>query len=331
MKQILNNLFEYNTLSRTEAQELFRNIVLGKYNEVQIASLMTVFKMREITIEELDGFKDALIEFSTPLHFEDNNYIDIVGTGGDGKDTFNISTCAAVVVASAGYKVVKHGNYGATSVSGASNVMEHHGVRFTDDRTVLQRSLDECNLAYLHAPIFNKAMKNVATVRKDLGIHSFFNMLGPLINPSRPKYQILGTYNLAMQRLYNYILQRNNVEAVVVYSLDGYDEISLTSDFKIVANEKTEIYSPEDLGFRKIAQAEIYGGSTIAEAARIFDCVLSGTATSAQEDCVVANAAFAINLMDSSKNILQAIQCAKEIIKSGAAKRTFIKFLEINR
>ncbi len=331
MKQILNSLFEYNTLSRDEAQELFRNIVLGKYNEVQIASLMTVYKMREITIEELDGFKDALLEFSTPLEFNDNNYIDIVGTGGDGKDTFNISTCAAVVVAAAGYKVVKHGNYGATSVSGASNVMEHHGVRFTNDKAVLQRSLDECNLAYLHAPVFNKAMKEVASVRKDLGIRSFFNMLGPLINPSRPKYQMLGTYNLAMQRLYNYILQRNNVESVVVHSLDGYDEISLTSDFKLVANDKTYIYNPEELGYYKIAQKELFGGETVEDAAQIFDNVLNGTATRAQEDCVVVNAAFAINLMDSSKDIAQAIQYARETIKSGAAKETFEKFLEINR
>ena len=330
MKNILNSLFEYKTLSAVQSQQLFRGIVAGKYNEAQIASLMTVFLMRNISIEELAGFRNALLEFSTPIDFGDNNYIDIVGTGGDGKDTFNISTCSAVVVAAAGYRVVKHGNYGASSVSGASNVMEQHGVQFSSNLDQYRRSLDECNLAYLHAPIFNTAMKQVATVRKNLGIRNFFNMLGPMINPASPRYQLLGTYNLAMQRLYCYMFQRDEINFAVVHSLDGYDEISLTSPFKVVTPSKERIYTPEELGFTPSRQEELFGGSSVESAAEIFDKVLNGTASIYQQNCVVANAAFAINLIEPHLSIEQAIDKATQAIKSGAAKACFQKFINLN-
>ncbi len=332
MKRILNKLFDYQRLSAAEASELFRGIAQGEYNDAQIASLMTVFLMRNISLEELDGFKEALLEFHVPIDLgvANNEYIDIVGTGGDGKDTFNISSCASVVVAAAGYKVVKHGNYGATSVSGASNVMEQHGVRFTADNDILKRSLEESNLVYLHAPVFNSAMKAVAGVRKDLGVRSFFNMLGPLINPARPKNQLLGVYNLAMQRLYCYLLQSNKTNFSVVHSLDGCDEISLTSSFKVATIGGEKIYTPETLGFERATHSQLHSGETVEQAAEIFDAVLEGRATPAQTNCVVANAAFAIEILEPTKTIEECIAIAKETIAKGAAAATFRRFVDIN-
>ena len=239
MKQILYKLFEHRYLGRTEARDILQNIVQGKYNDAQIASLITVFLMRNISVEELTGFRDALLEMRIPVDLSEYAPIDIVGTGGDGKNTFNISTAACFVVAGAGYPVVKHGNYGATSVSGASNVMEQHGVKFTSDMSRLRKSMDMCNIAYLHAPLFNSAMKAVASVRKALGVRTFFNMLGPLVNPALSKYQLLGVYNLSLLRLYNYVFQGSDTRFAVVHGLDGYDEISLTGEFK-VATSTTE-------------------------------------------------------------------------------------------
>ncbi len=330
MKQILSKLFDYESLSADQASELFRGITQGKYNDVQIASLMTVYLMRNISLEELNGFRSALMEYSKPIDFGTHDYIDIVGTGGDGKDTFNISSCASVVVAASGYKVVKHGNYGATSISGASNVMEQHGVRFHSDEDRLRKSLDECNLAYLHAPMFNSAMKAVATIRRDLGVRSFFNMLGPLINPAEPKNQLLGVYNLAMQRMYSYILQRNETNFAVVHSLDGCDEISLTAPFKVCATSGERIYTPEELGFTVAKEQELYSGDTIEQAAAIFDSVLEGKSTAAQRGCVVANAAFAINTMSPEKSITESVEIAEETIRSGRALSTFKRFIELN-
>ncbi len=330
MKQILNKLFDYESLSAEQAGELFRGITQGIYNDVQIASLMTVYLMRNISLEELNGFRSALLEFRKPIDFGTHDYIDIVGTGGDGKDTFNISSCASVVVAASGYKVVKHGNYGATSVSGASNVMEVHGVKFTSEQDILRRSLDETNLAYLHAPVFNSAMKAVATVRRELGVRSFFNMLGPLINPAEPRNQLLGVYNLAMQRMYSYMLQSNNTNFAVVHSLDGCDEISLTAPFKVCTTQGEKIYAPEDLGFRVAQESELHSGDTIEQAAKIFDSVLDGTSTAAQRSCVVANAAFAINIMEPTKSISECIQIAEETIVSGRAMSCFKRFIELN-
>lgn len=330
MKKILDQLFDYEPLTTEQARELFLGIAEGKYNHAQLSSLITVFLMRNISLQELSGFRSGLLALAKPIDFGTHDYIDIVGTGGDGKDTFNVSSCAAVVVAASNYKVVKHGNYGASSVSGASNVMENHGVKFTDSNDILNRSLEQTNLAYLHAPMFNSAMKAVAPVRKDLGIRSFFNMLGPLINPATPKYQLLGVYNLAMQRLYCYMFQQNKSDFAVVHSLDGYDEISLTSQFSVSSTNGEKIYSPENLGFERAAQSALYGGETPQEAAKIFSSVLDGTSTKAQKDCVIANAAFAINVIESQKDIKECIAIATEAIDSGKALSTFKKFIEIN-
>lgn len=330
MKQILYQLFEHQYLRREEAREILQNITSGKYNDAQIASLITVFLMRSISVEELIGFREALLEMRIPVDLSDFEPIDIVGTGGDGKNTFNISTCACFVVAGAGYPVVKHGNYGATSVSGASNVMEQHGVRFTSDIDRLRLSMDKCHIAYLHAPLFNPALKAVAPVRKALGVRTFFNMLGPLVNPVIPKYQLLGVYNLPLLRLYSYTFQENRTGFAVVHSLDGYDEISLTSDFKVVTSNNEKIYTPESLGFSRCKERDLDGGNTPEEAAKIFDQVLTGNATEAQTACVIANAGFAIQVMEPQKTLEECIALARESLQSGQAYNTFKRFLEIN-
>lgn len=330
MKDILYRLFEHRYLGRDEARRILQNIAAGQYNDSQIASLITVYLMRNISVEELSGFREALLEMRVPVDLSDYKPIDIVGTGGDGKNTFNISTASCFVVAGAGYNVVKHGNYGATSVSGASNVMEQHGVKFTNDTDYLRRSMDHCRIAYLHAPLFNPALKAVAPVRKSLGVRSFFNMLGPLVNPVMPTYQLLGVYNLPLLRLYSYTYQESGTRFAVVHSLDGYDEISLTAEFKVSMPEKEKLYTPEMLGFPRAVEADLDGGKTAEEAARIFDHVLEGTATPAQKNCVIANSAFAIRVICPEKTIDSCIAEARESLEGGKALATLKKFLSLN-
>ncbi len=330
MKQILHKLFEHQYLGRDEARTILQNIAQGRYNDAQVASLITVFLMRSISVEELCGFRDALLEMRIPVDLSEFSPIDIVGTGGDSKNTFNISTAACFVVAGAGFPVVKHGNYGATSVSGASNVMEHHGVRFTSNTDQLRHSMEQCNIAYLHAPLFNPALKAVAPVRKSLAVRTFFNMLGPLVNPALPKYQLLGVYNLPLLRLYSYTFQESDTKFAVVHSLDGYDEISLTSEFKVATSKNEKIYTPESLGFERCPEASLDGGNSIEEAAAIFDRVMKGTATPAQTNAVVANAAFAIQVICPEKPIATCIALAQESLDSGAAIRTLKRFIELN-
>ena len=330
MKQLLYRLFEHQYLGREEARVILQNIAEGRYNDAQIASLITVFLMRSISVEELTGFREALLDMRVPIDLAEFKPIDIVGTGGDGKNTFNISTCSCFVVAGAGYNVVKHGNYGATSVSGASNVMEQHGIKFTNNNDQLRRNMEACHITYLHAPLFNPALKAVAPVRKNLGVRSFFNMLGPLVNPAMPAYQLLGVYNLPLLRLYNYTYQESGTRFAVVHSLDGYDEISLTADFKVAMPEKEKIYSPEMLGFKRCTEADLDGGSTPEEAARIFDAVLENRATEAQRNCVVVNSAFAIQVICPEKPIEICIAEAKESLESGRALATFKQYVSMN-
>lgn len=330
MKKILQKLIEHQYLNKEEAREVLQRIALGKYNDTQIASLMTIFLMRSISVEEILGFQEALLDMRVPVNLDEYKPIDIVGTGGDGKNTFNISTAACFVVAGAGFPVIKHGNYGATSISGASNVIEQHGVKFTSDADQLRRSMDQCNIAYLHAPLFSPALKAVAPVRKSLGIRTFFNMLGPLVNPALPTYQLLGVYSLPLMRLYSYAFQESKRDFAVVHSLDGYDEISLTADFKVVDAKGEKIYTPESLGFSRCQESDLYGGNTLDEAAQIFDAVLKNEATPQQRDCVIINAAFAIQVICANKSIEECIDIAKESLQSGNAFCKFKQFIALN-
>ena len=328
---ILNRLLNHEELQREETKGLLVAITQGELNDPEIAALLTAIQMRGITVDELLGFRDGILATGVPVPLQCDRYIDVVGTGGDRKNTFNISTTACFVIAGAGYKVAKHGNFSATSVSGASNVIKNHGVVFTDDTDKLNRSLDECGIVYLHAQLFAKAMKFVGAIRKALPFPTFFNLLGPIINPSKPQCQLLGVANLDQMRLYQQVYQRIGIDYGIVNSIDGYDEISLTGDFKVTTNDYERVFKPADLGFQTARPEELVGGATEEEAAEIFDNVLQGTALPAQKNIVLANAAFAIQVLEKGqKPIDECVAIARESLDSGKALSTFRRFVEIN-
>ena len=319
MKKILSYLFEHKSLSREQAKEILINISTGSYNETEIASFVTVYLMRSITIQELQGFRDALLELCVRVDLHGQEVMDIVGTGGDGKNTFNISTLSCFIVAGTGNKVAKHGNYGASSISGSSNVMEQLGYRFTNDAAILNKELETANICFLHAPLFHPALKVVGPIRKNLGIRTFFNMLGPMVNPAFPKHQLVGVYNLEMARIYNYLLQQTDKIFTIIHSLDGYDEISLTGDTKVITNEGERITTAAELGKRLVDPADIYGGDTVADAALIFLKILEGKGSWAQNAVVLANAAMALYCTASYSGYDLAYHAAVESLESGRA------------
>ena len=331
MKDILNSLYNYETLSRATAKEVLVNIATSKYNSSQVASFMSVYLMRPITVDELSGFREAMIDLCLKINFDADDTIDIVGTGGDGKDTFNISTLSCFIVAGAGIKVTKHGNYGVSSISGSSNVLEAIGYNFTNQKNILEKHLNEAGLCFMHAPLFHPAMKNVAPIRKELGVRTFFNMLGPIVNPCSPKFQMIGVYDLAMARLYNYLLQNVDSKYTIVHSMDGYDEVSLTGNFKLISKHCEEIIEPNEIGFSKLKQEEIKGGNSIEEAAKLFINVLNGNGTKAQNSVVIANAAVAINCVRSTHSLLDCIEEAKESLESKKAFDTFSTLIAISK
>ena len=330
MKQYLLKLIDGQTLSREETHTIMLNITKEQYNVQQIAALLMAMQTRGVTVAELLGFRDGLLETGKYINFEDYDTLDIVGTGGDGKNTFNISTCSAFVIAGAGYKVTKHGNGGSSSVSGASNVLEGHGVKFTDDRDKLKRSLDEAGICYFHAPLFAYGMKFVGPTRRALAVPTCFNLLGPLVNPCHPKNSLHGTADQSQLRLYVNMHQKIGDNYGVITSYDGYDEISLTSGFKICTNYFEKVLTPVDLGLKYVKQEEIFGGDTAADAMKIFDSVLDGTSTEAQKNVVIANAACGISVMDANLSMADSIAVARESLESGKALQTFKKFVEIN-
>ena len=330
MKKFLLQLIEGNTLTQEDTHEIMLNIVEEKYNVQQIAALLMALQTRGVTVDELLGFRQGLLETGKYMDFTEYDTLDIVGTGGDGKNTFNISTCSAFVIAGAGYKVTKHGNGGSSSVSGASNVLQGHGVKFTDDINQLKRSLDEAGICYFHAPLFAYGMKFVGPTRKALGVPTCFNLLGPLVNPCHPKNSLHGTANQAQLRLYTNLHQRIGDNFGVITSYDGYDEISLTSGFKICTNDFEKVLTPVDLGLKYIKQNEIYGGETAEEAQKIFDAVLEGTATEAQKNVIIANSACGISVMDKNLSMADSVAMARESLESGKALQTFKKFVELN-
>jgi anthranilate phosphoribosyltransferase len=329
MKKILQKLFEHKTLSREECREIMLNIARSAYNSTEITALMSVYLMRSITIEELQGFRDGLLDLAVNAGLEDYEVLDIVGTGGDGKNTFNISTLSCFIVAGTGQKVAKHGNYGATSISGASNVMEELGYRFKTSSDDLKKELDATGFTYLHAPAFHPALKTVAGIRKELGFRTFFNMLGPLVNPALPFYQLIGVYNPEMARIYNYLLQKDGRRFTIIHNMDGYDEISLTTDTKVISMDGERIMSPEKLGKRIVSPVDILGGSTVAESAKIFMQVLSGSGTWAQNAVVFANAAMALYGAGIYKEYDDAYYAAVESMESGKALAGFKKLISL--
>ncbi len=330
MKLILEKLFEHQTLSKSEANDILTRIANAEFNDAHIASFMTVFLMRNITLNEFQGFREALMDLCVKVDLGGVDTIDVCGTGGDGKNTFNVSTLTAFVLAGAGYKVSKHGNYGVSSVSGSSDVLNFLGYKFTTDNDVLNRQLDAANICFLHAPLFHPSLKNVGPVRRQLKLKTFFNMLGPLVNPAQPKYQLAGVFNLELARLYKYVFQKMpDKRFAIVYSLDGFDEVSLTSDFILMMNEMQATLTPEQLGAKRLKLMDLYGGETVLEAAQIFTTILDGKGTAAQNSVVTANAGVAIHCIHPEWTLQKCIGHAEESLKSGAAKSKLQKLLSV--
>ncbi|MCP2038640.1 anthranilate phosphoribosyltransferase [Chryseobacterium sp. HSC-36S06] len=322
MKQILQYLFNHNTLSKAEAKAILTEIAQNKFNENEVTAFVTVFLMRSITLEEMEGFQEALLRLSVTVDLGTEDLVDIVGTGGDGKDTFNISTLASFVVAGAGQKVAKHGNYGVSTVSGSSNVLEELGYQFKTNSEDLQKDLEKGNICFLHAPLFHPALSSVAPLRRGLGLRTFFNILGPLVNPAKPKYSMIGVYSLEIARIYQYLLQKKNENFLLVHALDGYDEISLTGDTKIFDKSGESIFSAEDLGFKNIDAETIFGGNTKQEAAVIFKNILEGNGTHEQNSVVLANAAMALKNTEKYGDYSDCLALAVESLESGKALRS---------
>lgn len=328
MKDILNSLFEHKALDRETARKILVNLTSGQYNSSQVAAFLTVYLMRSITVDELEGFRDAMLELCIAVDFSDYDVIDLCGTGGDGKNTFNISTLSSFIVAGAGQHVAKHGNNGVSSVCGSSNLMTHFGYKFTNDVDRLKKELDAAGICFLHAPLFHPAMKNVAPIRQELGVKTFFNMLGPMVNPAFPPKQLVGVFNLELARLYGYLYQKTGKDFVILHSLDGYDEISLTGPFKVISGSKEEIMTPESLGFQTHNAEVLKGGEKIEDSAEIFVKILKGEGTRAQNEVVIANAGFAIYCGDKNNSLEHAIGAAKTSLESGEAFRRFKTLME---
>ena len=330
MKETLNKLINHEILPKEEAKQILVNIAKGDYNTSQIAAFLTVYMMRSVTIEELEGFRDALLELCLAVDLSDYEPIDLCGTGGDGKDTFNISTLASFVTAGAGIHVTKHGNYGVSSKCGSSNVMEFLGIKFSNDADFLKKTIEEAGICVLHAPLFHPAMKNVAPIRRELAVKTFFNMLGPMVNPAFPKNQMVGVYNLELARMYGYLYQNTDKKFTVLHALDGYDEISLTGSTKIISNDSESMLTPADFGVKKVLQEEIAGGDDISESAQIFMNVLQGKGTGAQNNVVCANAGVAIS---TAKGISpkEGFDKAKESLLSGKGLEALKKLQELSR
>lgn len=326
MKHVLDELIGQRSLTQESAHQILVEIAAGKYNPSQIASFMTIYMMRSITVEELQGFRDAMLELCIPVRF-DEPVMDVCGTGGDGKNTFNISTLSSFVVAAAGQPVAKHGNYGVSSVSGSSNMMEYFGYTFTNDMDRLRKNMSEANICFIHAPLFHPAMKNVAPIRKELGVKTFFNMLGPMVNPAFPTKQLVGVFSLELARQYGYLYQQTNKDYVILHSLDGYDEIALTGSFKVFSNRGEKIYDPKDLDLPILSPSDSRGGSSVEESANIFLRILEGKGTREQTAIVIANAAMALFAANQSAGLLQAKQRAEEALQSGKAYTCFKRLI----
>ncbi|WP_430814558.1 anthranilate phosphoribosyltransferase [Carboxylicivirga sp. RSCT41] len=329
IKQTIKQLLNHKTLTRDEARQVLINIAKESYNKSEVVAFLTVFMMRPVTVEELSGFRDALLDLCLRIDLSDFRTIDMCGTGGDGQNTFNVSTLASLVVAGAGAKVSKHGNYGVSSSCGSSNVMEYLGYRFTNDEETLKMQLDKANICFLHAPLFHPAMKAVAPIRKELGLKTFFNMLGPMVNPSFPEHQLVGVFSLELARVYQYIYQQTSKQYVIVHALDGYDEVSLTGDFKAITNAGEQIYSPADFNMNQIKPDEIFGGDTVPDAAEIFIRVLEGKGTDAQNNVVIANAGLALNCYNPEKGLESNIEEARKSLLEGKAANVMSTLLSM--
>lgn len=329
MKEILNYLISHKTLTEENAKMVLTNMAKGVYNDSEVAAFLAIYMMRPVTVEEMQGFRNALLELCVYVPLDEFNPIDMCGTGGDGKDTFNISTLASFVAAGTGVKVAKHGNYGVSSSCGSSNVMEYLGVKFSSNVDVLKRQIDQAGICFLHAPLFHPALKNVAPIRKALGLKTFFNMLGPMVNPAKVDKQVVGVFNLELARIYHYLYQKMDKKYIILHALDGYDEISLTGEAKALSNEGETMLAPKDFGIDYLAATDIVGGKDIASSAKIFVDVLKGAGTEAQNNVVCANAALSIKCNYPKVSYQDAFLLAKDSLESKKAFQTFEKLIAL--
>ncbi len=328
MKNLLKDLYNHKIMSKKEAKSALISLTDGSANSSQISSFLTVFLMRDITSEELDGFREAMIELSLKIDIDGDELIDLCGTGGDGKDTFNISTLSSFVVAGAGIKVSKHGNYGVSSSCGSSNIISHLGHEFSNDIDSLKYSLDKSNICFLHAPLFHPSLKNVSPIRSELGVKTFFNMLGPMVNPIQPKSQLVGVFNSNIFRLYSHIYTKSDKNYCIIHSIDGYDEVSLTGAFKLFSNNYDVMLEPKDLGFNLIQSHKLSGGKNITESSKIFLDILKNNGSKEQLDAVLANSGLAIYCSQKLSSIKEGIEIARESLISGNAYNCFKLFIE---
>lgn len=329
MKSILTRLYEGDTLNKEESYVLLKSISNGEINPYQIASLLTVYNVRPITVAELDGYRSCLIELMNVIDLSHVESVDLCGTGGDGKHTFNISTLASFIVAGAGYKVAKHGNYGVSSISGSSNVLESLGYKFTNEQDMLRKQIDTAGICFMHAPLFHPALKSVGPIRKELGVKTFFNMLGPLVNPAQPNQQLVGVFSLELTELYKHLHLHLDKSYTIVYDLNGYDEISLTGNAKVINNKGTEILTPEDFNADKITESQISGGNSVEDSKNIFVTILQNKGTKAQNDVVISNAALAIRCFDPNMSLAEAVHIARESLTSGKALKSLTQLIEL--
>ncbi len=330
MKEILQHLFSYKSFTQSESEAILTDLAMGKYNSSQMAAFLSAYAMRGITVPELKGFRDAMLNLCIPVNLNGYHSIDVCGTGGDGKNTFNISTLTSFILAGAGYKVSKHGNYGISSVSGSSNILEYFGYKFTDNVDHIHESIEKTGICFLHAPLFHPAMKSIAPIRMELGVKTFFNMLGPLVNPSRPKTQMIGVFSLELARLYHHLFQHSNIKYYILHSLDGYDEISLTHDIRYFNWEGEGILESREFVQKPLLPSQIQGGKTLKESADMFYAILDGKGTEAQNAVVVANAAMAIRCLWPDKTIPEAMEESLRSLVRKKAKHRFSQFLELN-
>jgi anthranilate phosphoribosyltransferase len=327
MKQYLQKRISGEILTKAEAQEALSIIGRGEVNNSQITAFLTTYMMKMVTAEELEGFRDAMLGLAVTVNLSEFSPMDVCGTGGDGKDTFNISTTASFVVAGAGQHVAKHGNHGVSSSVGSSTVLEYLGVKFTNDESYLKTKIESAGICFLHAPLFHPAMRFVGPIRKELGMKTFFNMLGPILNPAQVKKQITGVYHEEVLGVYGQLFQKTDTNFGVLYGLDGYDEISLTSDFELITKRGKERFSPEQLGLTKCKQEDLHGGNNVEESGKILVSILENKGTKAQTEVVVANAAMALYCADELLSVSDAVLKAKESLESGKALTSFKKFV----
>lgn len=326
MKELLERLHAGEYMNESEARDTLIKIAAAEFSDAETASFLTVFRMRALKLEELEGFREAMMQLAIKLDFSEFNTLDLCGTGGDGKNTFNISTLSSFIVAGAGQKVAKHGNYGVSSVSGSSDMLEFFGYKFTNDETELKKQLHKLGICILHAPLFHPAMKNVAPVRKALKLKTIFNILGPLVNPSEPGSRLTGVYNEQTLDLYGQLLEKSDEKFCIVFSKDGYDEISLTSDFIIYDNKGKRQKKPDEIGRKKYPQASLHGGKTVKEAADIFKNILEGKGTEAQNSVVLSNSAFALKTAQQI-SYQQALEKAERSLFDKKALEVFTKLV----